>query len=269
MTAVSDRVSYEEAAFAKLALANVAFDVEDVAETTSTLVAVPSGLSSRGTGVLGRPEYGTLIVGKAVDLGHGTTRNVAVRSPDIRFGQGIVTSDVQVSDSNESPRWKHSAAKSGTSTISNVLVYNKARIKSFEVLPPSLRNNWQGLATSGISEAQYARIKKLAHLPDGWRGENSRPLSSKSLHNFLEFWRSVRSDSREPFLTLTPNGHLYAEWHASWKRHLDAEFSDMKGVYFGLFQGSNVLDGRDNAIDLATMLLARRVNPLKWGTGLG
>jgi hypothetical protein len=135
---------------------------------------------------------------------------------------------------------------------------------SSNALPESIRKNWQRLGTSGLSLGLFRRLKALAQKPDGWRGAGSRALSASSLRQFLDFWRAVRNQPTEPFLTVAPNGHLYAEWHASWKRHLDLEFTGGDTIFFGLFHGHRTYEGCDSPQELASFLLGRKTNPLNW-----
>ncbi len=137
--------------------------------------------------------------------------------------------------------------------------------RSSDAVPESIRDNWQRLATSGLSEGLYSRLQKLANKLDGWRGKGSRRLSAGSLHHFLIFWSLVKENAVEPFVTLAPNGHLYAEWHASWKRHLDVEFTDTGDVFYGLFHGNVIHEGREKVSELVIMLQSRHTNPFKWG----
>lgn len=134
-----------------------------------------------------------------------------------------------------------------------------------ESLPVSIRENWQSFATSGISVQLFTRILDLSTLQDGWRGANSKGLTAGSLRSFLQFWRLVRNDAKEPFTTVAPNGNLYCEWHSSWKRHLDIEFVSGGSVYFGLFHNDQVVEGREKLKSLAAMLRARDKYPLNWG----
>jgi hypothetical protein len=133
------------------------------------------------------------------------------------------------------------------------------------VLPASLRENWFLLAKSKLSVPSYQRLLHLASKPDGWYGSGSVRLSSKSLRNFLKFWALIQADNREPFISITRDGNLYAEWHKSWKRHLDIEFREDGRGFFGLFDGSEVWEGIGELRDLARALRQRRVSPFRWG----
>ena len=90
-----------------------------------------------------------------------------------------------------------------------------------EAQPKAIQDNWHSLAKSGLTDATFSKIEKIATLQNGWRGPGSSKLSPGSLRHFLQLWRMISGDAAEPFLSLTPDGNLYAEWHASWRRHLD------------------------------------------------
>ena len=131
-------------------------------------------------------------------------------------------------------------------------------------LPDSLRDNWNSLGTSCLSDDMYKKISALARKPNHWRGAGSKKLSSQSLSNFLLFWRTIRDKASEPFLTLAPSGNIYAEWHASWRRHLDLEFTPNGKVYFGLFNGGHTVEGKDKLCEVINSMLSRRQNPFRW-----
>ena len=74
----------------------------------------------------------------------------------------------------------------------------------------------------------------------------------------------ISGEAAEPFLSLTPDGHLYAEWHASWRRHLDVEFTADGQVYFGLFNNGNILEGKLKLDDFHPMITGGGQNPFCW-----
>jgi hypothetical protein len=131
-------------------------------------------------------------------------------------------------------------------------------------MPDSLRDNLLGLRTSNLQEQIHSRLWFLANKPDRWRGAGSKRLNSESLRNFLRCWRKIAADAAEPFVTLAPNGNVYAEWHASWRRHLDMEFSSDGKVYFGLCHNGDTVEGKDDLEEVLNAMLARRKNPFRW-----
>ncbi len=131
-------------------------------------------------------------------------------------------------------------------------------------LPASLSANWNSLAISGLSSELRKRLFQLAEKPDGWRGPGSKCLSPASLRNFLRTWASIAENAVEPFVTLAPNGNLYAEWHASWKRHLDFEFAGNDEVFYGLFHGDYPSEGKDFTVEAVNMMQSRSKNPFLW-----
>lgn len=135
---------------------------------------------------------------------------------------------------------------------------------STEALPPALEDNWIALALSGLSERAYERIQILARKPEGWRGSSSKPLRSDSLGDFLTFWNIVRPYAKEPEFALTPRGHIQAEWHKSWKRHLELEFVGNGRVFYGLFDKNSVHEGVGGLEELCGILQSRGSKPLRW-----
>lgn len=134
---------------------------------------------------------------------------------------------------------------------------------SSNALPASVSVNWGKI--SGLSLPLYRRLVLLAQKADGWRGQGSKRLKSSSIAAFLSFCRATNTDMVEPFLTLSPAGNLFAEWHSSWKRHLDIEFEGDESAYFGLFSGATtVIEGKTGTRELAQILLQHPKKPLRW-----
>jgi len=125
-------------------------------------------------------------------------------------------------------------------------------------------DDWLALQNSGLSEHARNRIERLVRKPDGWKGPGSSKLRSESLRHFLKFWGSIKSKAQEPFIALAPNGNLYAEWHTSWKRHLDVEFNDDGLVYFGLFKGREIIEGKTKLNNFISSMGGRSDKPFQW-----
>ena len=107
---------------------------------------------------------------------------------------------------------------------------------STSTIPSALHASWLELAQSGLSNANFERLRLLSSKKEGWRAGNSKALAASSLRAFLVFWRKIREKAREPELMLTPNGALQAEWHKSHRQFLDVVFrTNGKDVNFGLF----------------------------------
>lgn len=134
-----------------------------------------------------------------------------------------------------------------------------------ETNPEAIADNWIGLALSGLSEVSYDRIAELANTGTGSRRTRTRALSSNSLRQFLSFWRRVRDHAREPEFVLCPNGHLQAEWHKNWHRHLEIEFCEDGNVFYGLFNGNRVHEGYEESTAMVDFLLGYPGKPLAWG----
>ncbi len=132
------------------------------------------------------------------------------------------------------------------------------------VTPTAISVNWSRLSRASLSLVTYTRLFELAARPDGWRGPGSRALDSSSLSSFLGFWTMVSAHASEPQFTLSPNGHLGAEWYKSSRRNLDLEFTDDQKAFFGLFQGAEEIEGIAAVTSIAAMLLAHPARPLDW-----
>jgi hypothetical protein len=135
---------------------------------------------------------------------------------------------------------------------------------SVNVTPLAVVLNWSRLARADLSRTSYSRLFALAMRPDGWRGRGSKVLSVASLSVFLKFWSLVSSDAAEPEFALMPNGHLSAEWFKNNRRHLDVEFAEDWMVYFGLFNGEGISEGKETIENLAAILRATKPKPLLW-----
>jgi hypothetical protein len=130
--------------------------------------------------------------------------------------------------------------------------------------PLAMALNWNRLARAELSEASYSRLFAIASRPDGWRGRGSKALSAASLSVFLKFWSVVSRDAAEPQFALMPTGHLSAEWFKNRRRHLDLEFADDWMIYFGLFNGDGISEGKETIQNLANILKSTSFKPLLW-----
>lgn len=133
-----------------------------------------------------------------------------------------------------------------------------------ESLPAAIRDNWNGLFVSKLSEAAYERLRIIASQEEGWRGAHSLSLRSSSLRNFLQFWENVQFTAAEPEFALAPNGYIQAEWHRNWKKHLEIEFCENEMCYYGLCDGNSIHEGRATVSELVSLILLRRSKPLLW-----
>ncbi|MEQ9329150.1 MAG: hypothetical protein RJQ21_17850 [Rhodospirillales bacterium] len=147
--------------------------------------------------------------------------------------------------------------------ISNKVIYPKNFVES-DTLAQSIEENWQRLASSNIDIDLFKRILMFSSMSDGWRGEGSKALSPKSLKTFLEFWRDVNCKAKKPNIALSPRGNVYAEWHKSWKKHLDIEFMGDGSALFGLLDGASIVEGRETVNNIVSLVLNRKEKPLLW-----
>lgn len=113
-----------------------------------------------------------------------------------------------------------------------------------QTIPAALHANWAELARSGLSNDGFERLRMLAAVKDGWRGDAARALAASSLHGLLAFWRLVKGVAVEPELMLTARGTVQAEWHRSHRQFLDIEFkTNGREANFGLFDRGHTLEG--------------------------
>jgi hypothetical protein len=143
-------------------------------------------------------------------------------------------------------------------------VFEIDRSHGAEATPTSIALNLARLEAAKLAAATKARILALAMRRDGWRGPGSRALGATSLSTFLKFWGLIAREAAEPELALMPNGHLSAEWFKNSRRHIDLEFADDTTIYCGLFNGSAIWEGKDDAQNIATMLKGTASKPLLW-----
>jgi hypothetical protein len=109
----------------------------------------------------------------------------------------------------------------------------------------------------------YGDLVRLASLSDGWRGPGSRAMRAGSLKSFMDFWALVRSEAKEPEITLASDGTLHAECFSSYRKRLDAKFSE-RDVVFGLFANDKIVEGVDNVQTVAQILKLHLSRPLSW-----
>jgi hypothetical protein len=136
-----------------------------------------------------------------------------------------------------------------------------------ESMPEAIIQNWQLLATSGLTEQSYLSLLRLVRKSPGWRGEGSRSLEYESLENFLHFWMGVKEESVEPEFGLAPNGNLRAEWYKDKRHFVELEFRADDDCIFGIFDGKTVFEGRASATNIIQLLETRDFRPLKWSYG--
>jgi hypothetical protein len=191
----------------------------------------------------------------------------SARFDGIIASEALLGFDQLIAEESQTPESQPPTIDEDTSAVTS-FERSTSVIESAEpvstTLPTSLRVNWNSLAISGLSAGLIERLFRLAEKPDGWRGPGSKRLSPASLRNFLGFWASISENAVEPFITLAPNGNLYAEWHASWKRHLDIEFAGNDEVFYGLFHGAHPSEGKDFTAEVVNMMQSRRINPFNW-----
>ncbi len=126
--------------------------------------------------------------------------------------------------------------------------------------------NWNKLRRSGIGQSLYARILWLASQRLEGHRLGLRPLSSRSLRCFLEFWQAFRERLNEPEIFLLPSGCVQAEW-SDRNSLLAIEFRDDGRLLYALVDRGSVQDGIENYSTAGTMvaaLEARPRNPFRW-----
>lgn len=143
----------------------------------------------------------------------------------------------------------------------------KGAEQTTDVVPQSLLQNWQLWSETAMSDSLRSRLLVLAGTRDGWSDGAGESLSALSVCAFLRFWRDAKkAKAVDPFLTLTFAGHLQAEWHASWKRHLQIEFVSTEKAKVALLDGEAEWIARDGVYEVLSSICQRRSTPLKWRT---
>jgi hypothetical protein len=124
-----------------------------------------------------------------------------------------------------------SAGDAGTTTSAAPERAMQEPATNTETVGYQIADHWGELARSGLSQRTFAKLLAAAARRSG------PPLQSASLTSFLAFWRSVRTDAKEPLLGLAPDGSIHAEWYKSPKQHLDIKFGPTK-LFFESWTGA-------------------------------
>ena len=132
------------------------------------------------------------------------------------------------------------------------------------VVPDTIRENWQALANSCLSDRSYLHLLKLAKKEHGWRGLGTRSLDGRSLGQFLSFWTNARSHAIEPEFALLPNGNLQAEWYRDDHHFTELEFRSDGLVFFAFFDGSSEIEGLARLTEIQPLIEARDYRYLRW-----
>jgi len=125
-------------------------------------------------------------------------------------------------------------------------------------LPTAIADNWGKIGSLNLDPEMLARIMRLAAAAGA-----TRSLTSRSLNDFLDFWKLVRFSATAPELTVAPDGTLYAEWFKSRRQRLDLRFTP-RAVIFGLIDGNTINEGAQPAEIVAATLKAHPSKPLRW-----
>lgn len=135
---------------------------------------------------------------------------------------------------------------------------------STNLLPESITANWTLFADAALPISLASRLLMLANLADGWGEGAGQKLTGLSVTAFLRFWKGASASApTTPFLTLTYSGHLQAEWHASWRRHLQIEFISTEKTLVGLVEGNDQWTGKASVFG-ALEACNRSGQPLRW-----
>lgn len=151
-----------------------------------------------------------------------------------------------------------STARESSNTVPGLSSLGGASGADTAMFPEALTPFWTELLKTDVSVGLYRDLVRLAI---GGRGPAAVPLRRDSLKSFVQFWGLVHNQAVAPEIALAPDGTIHAEWYQSPTRRLDVRFAIPK-VYFGLFDGSEVLEGVQRPEDLARMLVSHRSRPL-------
>jgi len=146
-------------------------------------------------------------------------------------------------------------------TTEEVLPLNQ--IYETNVIPDTIRRNWQKLVQAGLTRKTYLYILKLASKNVGWRGQGSCPMKAQSLANFLWLWNKVAEFAQEPEFVLLPHGNLQIEWYKDDRHFVELEFQSNKKIIFGIFDGETIIEGIAHAKEIVPLLRLRDFTPFK------
>jgi hypothetical protein len=141
------------------------------------------------------------------------------------------------------------------------------RLNVAETIPDSIRSNWYRLKQSGLPVKAFGELVSAASSPDRVSGRGKRPLSPKSLENFLLFWEAVANHAAEPVLSIAPSGYIVAEWYNDSEHSLVVMTDGDDKLFFSLFDEGRPVEGFENTAsttNVINMFLARRQNPFLW-----
>jgi hypothetical protein len=150
-----------------------------------------------------------------------------------------------------------------TGSTAGTAIQFESRRADTRVLPTSIEVNLSKMMKARMSQRMYDRLVRVAATRSD-AASGYRALTPGSVSDFLDFWILVRNVAVEPEITVAPDGTLSAEWFKSVRQKLDARFVNGK-VFFGLFAGTNILEGVDAPQAVADYLKKHSAKPLLWG----
>lgn len=139
--------------------------------------------------------------------------------------------------------------------------------KKVDTIPDSLLRCWNLLRESELSGDTFRQIVSIASSRLLRGDQGLRPLSTKTLKAFLNFWELARDQATEPEITISPKGNLQAEWRRDEGNFVVLEFQPSGDIFFSLWQDNYVIEGSKAAKkmrELVHVFGALEDNPLGW-----
>ncbi len=135
------------------------------------------------------------------------------------------------------------------------------------VIPHAVAVCWFLLRQSRLSEEAFNHLVSAASNRMTRSAEGLGLLDARSLAIFLHFWITVRIQSAEPEIVISPKGNIQAEWTKDENDFLVLEFQPSGEILFSLWQDGYPTEGMKSAKraqELVNMLGAMDENPLSW-----
>lgn len=142
-----------------------------------------------------------------------------------------------------------------------------ATLEIANVIPESIVSCWNLLRQSGFSDETFGQIVSVTSNRLLRANQGLRPLNTKTLTAFLNFWRLCGDEAADPEVMISPKGNFQAEWWKDSGNFIVMEFQPNSDIYFSLWQDNYPLEGSQAAKkmhELVHIFGAMDENPLGW-----
>lgn len=95
-------------------------------------------------------------------------------------------------------------------------------------------------------EGDFVRKRSV----EGWRGDDSEPISMQSLFNATAFLSRMPCDIKKPKVGVYPNGHVFFRWHKSSYRQLTVAIDDKGVCHYSHIHGGERTAASTNSIEI-------------------